>query len=56
MSWYAKQSSDLLKTASNDADLLMKPTMLRRQSINSKWKVLIMASVMAFNIADGFIN
>ena len=41
MSWYTKQSSDLFKTASNDAELrTYDPSMLRRQSLLSERTVL----------------
>ena len=58
VSWDTKQSGDSL-TASDDVvskSILVKPSMLRRRSLRSEWKVPIMANIMAFIIADGFID
>ena len=51
VSWYTKQTSDLFK-----ARIKSIPTrMSRRRSLHSELKVL-MANIMASNIADGFIR
>ena len=52
VSWFTKQTSDLIKSQNKESILTQ---MSRRRSLRSKLKVL-MANVMAPNIVDGFIH